>query len=83
MRQIIAVAPARLAQRDPGHAAVVRAEINLLGSRNASGGTGATVVVVFELSDGDVRAVGVGHPIPLPGQEHDPRWVAVDYGPMR
>jgi hypothetical protein len=82
MRQILEVAGARLDQRDPGHPAVVSALIHSLSNRVAGRGTGATVVVVFELADQDASAIGVGHPIVGVGQEHDPAWVTIDYGPL-
>ena len=81
MREILAVARARLDQRDPGHPAVVRAQIHSLGSRGG-GAPGVTVVVVFDFAGGATSAIGVGHRVLGASEEHDPAWVAVDYGAL-
>jgi hypothetical protein len=66
----LAVAQARLAVRDPGHAEIVKATLHTEGTLVAPDGGlqvfarsgGCCAVAVFELADGTVEALGVGTP---------------------
>ena len=82
LAEIVRIATAALDRRDPGHPAITGTEINTLATPRAAGGTGATVVVVFDIAGRSSSAIGVGHEVPAPGQEGDADWVAFDYGPM-
>lgn len=68
--ELVTVGLAGLADRDPGHAAVVAAHLHREGSFvDPSGKTillkrsgGCCQVLVVELTDGSTRAIGVGYP---------------------
>ena len=78
----LAVARARLAVRDPGHAAVVESTLHTPGITVGPDGkvsvvtrSGGFAVARFELADGTVEAIGVV----TPGISEIP--VTVDFGP--
>jgi hypothetical protein len=79
----LAVAQARLAERDPGHAEIVKATLHTEGVTVGPDGQlqvttrsgGCCAVARFELADGTVEAIGVG----TPGIGEDIR--TIDFGP--
>jgi hypothetical protein len=74
--QMLAIATERLDQRDPGHASVTRTVLYDLGPGSALGTSSPpTHAMVFYLTDGGVRAIGLVTFPPFPWH-----WMAVDYG---
>jgi hypothetical protein len=63
-------------RRDPSHAPVVRATLHRIASNEVSAGF-FREVVVFELADGSVRAIGVSHI----SVDYASPVTAIDYGP--
>lgn len=75
LSQWVAAAIEGFDRRDPGHAAIVRTTIHDESRAHARSG-GCCKVAVFELADGSIRAIGVGHP----GIETE-QLTTVDFGP--
>ena len=70
-------------RRDPGHAAVVRATLHSEAITHFPAPVGCCDVVVFELADGTVRAIGVKNWIGDDGIIDYNRAAAFDYGPNK